>query len=118
MDYTDSIPPIVWIIYVAFLILMIAAGWKVFTKAKKPGWAVIIPIYDIIVILQIVGKPLWWLILFFIPFVNFIFIVIVTHALSKSFGKGVGFTLGLLFLGFIFLPILGFGDAKYVGPQK
>lgn len=95
---------------------MIAAIWKVFTKAGKPGWAAIIPIYNLVVLLQIVGKPIWWIILMLIPIVNIIIQIIVTHQLSKSFGKDVGFTLGLIFLGFIFFPILGFGDAKYMGP--
>ena len=106
------------IIYLAILVLMIAALWKIFTKAKKPGWAAIIPIYNIIVLLEIIGRPLWWFILLLIPIVNIIIFIIVLHGLSKSFGQGVGYTLGLLFLGIIFFPLLGFGDAKYLGPKK
>jgi hypothetical protein len=91
--------------------------WKVYTKAGKPGWAVIIPIYNVIVMLEIVGKPWWWLLLMmFIPVVNIIFVIWMINLLSKSFGKGVGFTLGLIFLSFIFIPILGLGNAKYQGP--
>jgi len=97
-------------------IIFIIAEWKIFTKAGKPGWAVLIPIYNIIVFLQIIGKPVWWLILFLIPIVNIIFMIWAINMLSKSFGYGVGFTLGLLFLSPIFILILGFGDAKYVGP--
>jgi hypothetical protein len=88
--------------------------WVIFTKAGKPGWAAIIPIYNIIVLLEIVGKPIWWIILVII--LPFIFGIWMLNLLSKSFGKGVGFTLGLIFLGFIFFPILAFGDAKYKGP--
>lgn len=88
--------------------------WVIFTKAGKPGWAAIIPIYNIIVLLEIVGKPLWWIILVII--LPFIFGIWMLNLLSKSFGKGVGFTIGLIFLGFIFFPILAFGDAKYNGP--
>jgi hypothetical protein len=95
---------------------MIASLWKIFTKAGKPGWACIIPIYNIIVLLDIVGKPWWWLLLMLIPFVNFVLLIWVYNLLSKSYGHGVGFTLGLIFLGFIFIPILAFGDSKYVGP--
>ncbi|HOP03776.1 MAG TPA: DUF5684 domain-containing protein [Tenuifilaceae bacterium] len=97
-------------------VLYIASMWVVFTKADKPGWAAIIPIYNIIVMLEIVGKPWWWILLFLIPVVNIVFMIWMINLLSISFGKGVGFTIGLIFLGFIFLPILAFGDAKYNGP--
>ena len=103
------------ILYLAIIILLIVSGWKIFEKAGKPGWAYIIPIYNIIVLLEIVGKPIWWIILFLIPFVNIIVAIIVLHGLSTKFGKGAGFTVGLLLLGFIFMPILAFGDAKYQG---
>ena len=104
------------VVYLAILVFEIAALWKVFTKAGKPGWAAIIPIYNTIVILEITGKPVWWIILILIPFVNIVVLIIVYHALSLSFGKGVGFTIGLILLGLIFVPILGFGDSKYIGP--
>jgi hypothetical protein len=104
------------IFYLAIIVLIIASMWKIFTKAGKPGWAAIVPIYNIIVLLEIVGKPWWWLILMLIPLLNIIFSIWVTNLLSKSFGKSEGFTIGLLLLGIIFYPILGFGDAKYQGP--
>lgn len=109
--------PFVGLIGLLFAALMIAAVWKVFTKAGEPGWAAIIPIYNTIVMLKIAGKPLWWIVLLFIPFVNFIVLILVMIALGKSFGKGTGFGIGLAFLSFIFLPILGFGNATYVGPK-
>ena len=96
-------------------VLVIAGLWKVFTKAGQPGWAAIIPIYNTLVLLRIAGRPWWWLLLMFIPIVNFIVAIIVCIDLAKSFGKGVGFGLGLIFLGFIFIPILGFGSAQYIG---
>ncbi len=104
------------IISVAILIFMIVANWKIYTKAEQKGWACLIPFYNFYVLLKIVGKPGWWLLLMFIPIVNFIIAIWVTNLLSISFGKGVGFTLGLIFLPFIFYPILGFGDAEYRGP--
>lgn len=103
------------LIYLAVVVLVIASMWKVFTKAGKPGWAAIVPIYNTIVLLEIVGKPTWWIILLLIPFVNIIVLLIVINELSKSFGRGVGTTLGLIFLGFIFWPILAFGSAQYQG---
>lgn len=87
--------------------------WKVFEKAGKPGWAAIIPIYNILIILEIVGKPWWWLLLMCIPIVNFVFTIWAYNLLSLSFGKTTGFTVGMIFLPFIFIPILGFGDAQY-----
>ncbi|MGZ7032929.1 MAG: DUF5684 domain-containing protein, partial [Thermoanaerobaculia bacterium] len=81
----------------------------------EPGWAAIVPIYNMIVLLKIAGKPLWWIILLFIPFVNFIIVILVYFALAKNFGKGAGFALGMVFLPFIFLPLLAWGDARYQG---
>jgi hypothetical protein len=101
------------VIYMALVILMIIAQWKIYEKAGEPGWACIIPIYQAIVLLRIVGKPWWWL--FLLIFLPFIFVIWTANLLSKSFGHGVGFTLGLLFLPFIFFPILGLGDSTYQG---
>jgi len=100
----------------AIALIVIVAEWFVYSKAGKPGWAVLIPIYNIIVLLDIIGKPWWWIFLFMIPFVNIIFAIIMMHQLSLSFGKDAGFTVGLVILPFIFVPILGFGSAKYLGP--
>jgi hypothetical protein len=106
---------LVIVIELAIAVVVIAGCWKTFEKAGKPGWAAIVPIYNLIVMLEIAGKPLWWIILFLIPFVNFVMIILVMIAFAEKFGKSAGFGLGLAFLGFIFFPILGFGDAQYVG---
>lgn len=107
---------VVLIIYLAIIVLMVASVWKVFVKAGQPGWAAIVPIYNIIVLLQIVGRPVWWIVLMLIPIVSIVVAIILLIDVAKSFGKGAGFAIGLLLLGFIFWPILGFGDAQYVGP--
>ena len=98
------------------MVIMIIAMWKIYEKAGHEGWKAIIPIYNIYILLKIVGKPGWWLILLFIPIVNYVFLVWTYNMLSKSFGKDEGFTIGLIFLGIIFFPILGFGSAQYLGP--
>ena len=105
-----------FIIYFAVIVFYIASMWGIFSKAGKPGWAALIPIYNLIVLLEIVGKPWWWLFLMVIPFFNIIFSVWTYNLLAKSFGKSEGFTVGLILLSFIFFPILAFGDAKYQGP--
>lgn len=97
-------------------VIIIVGMWKVFEKAGKPGWAAIIPIYNVIVLLEIVGKPVWWIVLFLIPCLNIVFGIWTMNLLSKSFGQSEGFTIGLIILPFIFYPILGFGNYQYVGP--
>jgi hypothetical protein len=101
------------VMLVLFIVVM-AGFWKTFTKAGKPGWATLIPIYNLVVMLQIAGRPIWWLILMFIPIVNFFVTLVVSIDIAKNFGKGMGFGLGLAFLGPIFFPILGFGSAEYM----
>lgn len=105
------------LVWLAVVVFVIAGLWKVFVKAGKPGWAAIVPIYNLIVMLEIAGKPIWWIVLMLIPFVNFIILIIVMIDLAKSFGKSTGFGIGCALLGFIFIPILGFSDAKYIGPR-
>lgn len=103
-------------VYVAVMLVMVISGWVIFTKAGKPGWAAIVPIYNIIVLLEIVGRPLWWIVLLLIPFVGFIVGILLMIDLAKSFGKDIGYAIGLILLGPVFMPMLAFGDAKYVGP--
>ncbi len=104
------------LIALGIVLTVVIAFWKVFVKADKPGWAIFVPIYNAYVMLKIVGRPGWWLILFIIPLVNVIIGAIVYIDLAKSFGKGTGFGLGLFFLNPIFISILGYGAAEYVGP--
>ncbi len=108
--------PVSMIFGLLIALLLIVAMWKVFTKAGQPGWASIIPIYNLYIWCKIVGRPWWWILLMLIPFVNFIVAIILCIDLAKSFGKGVGFGIGLALLGIIFFPILGFGSAQYQGP--
>ncbi len=97
------------------VVVAIAGLWKTFDKAGKPGWAAIVPIYNVIVMLEIAGKPLWWIVLFLIPLVNLVVAILVSIAIAEKFGKSAGFGVGLALLSFIFYPILGFGDAQFVG---
>lgn len=103
------------LIYLAIVVLVIIGFWKVFVKAGKPGWAAIVPIYNLIILLEIAGKPIWWIVLFFIPIANLVAAILIGIAVAEAFGKTPGFGIGLALLGFVFYPILGFGDAQYVG---
>lgn len=98
-------------------ILMIVAQWLIFKKASKPGWASIVPIYNLVVLFKIVKLNAWLILLMLIPVANIILGIIVTLRLAKVFGKSTGFGIGLLFLSVIFYPILAFGSAKYE-PEK
>ena len=106
------------VIYLAIIVFMIASVWKVFVKAGQPGWAAIVPFYNIYIMTVIAKKPGWWLaIILLVPIVNYVFLIMLFHGISKSFGKDGGFTAGLVLLGIVFWPILGFGDAKYIGAE-
>ena len=104
------------IIILIIVIVPIIAMWKLFDKANKPGWAAIVPIYNIIVFMEIIGKPWWWLFLWLIPYLNLIWIIWSWNLMVKSFGKTEGFTVGVILLGIIFIPILAFGGSEYIGP--
>jgi Family of unknown function (DUF5684) len=103
------------LLYLAFIIFIIAGTWKTFEKANQPGWACIIPFYNYYIMGKIGGVKNWWLI--FIPIVNIYIIFVIMIAIAKSFGKDAAFGVGMVFLGFIFFPLLGFGSAVYIGPN-
>ena len=104
-----------WFLYIVFVIAVIAGWWMMFEKAGEAGWKSIIPIYNIIVLLKIVGREWWWVLLMLIPFVGFVIWIIVALDLAKVFGRGTGFAIGLMFLTPIFSLILGFGSDTYKG---
>ena len=102
----------------AVTILMLVSGWKLFSKAGKPGWAIVVPFYNVIVMLEIVNRPVWWILLMLIPVVNLVVSVIVVVDLAKSFGKDVLYALGMILLSIVFYPMLAFGSAPYTQPQR
>jgi hypothetical protein len=120
MDYNNGLASGVgivgWLFYMAILVVVFLVQWKIFVKAGKPGWACLVPIYNILVLLEIVGKPWWYLLLMFIPVANIVILIMMMIALAQVFGKSGGFAVGLIFLSIIFMAILAFGDAKYLGP--
>lgn len=104
--------------YLAIIVLYIAGFWKMFEKAGKPGWAAIIPVYNMIIIAEIVGKPIWWgIVAALVPCVNIVFTIWLMNLLMKSFGKEVPlWTILTIFFGFVTIPVIGFGSDKYIGP--
>jgi hypothetical protein len=100
--------------WLAVVVVVVIGGWKVFEKAGQPGWAILIPIYNAYIMLKIAGRPGWWLLLYFIPLVNFVIAIVVAIDIAKAFGQSAAFGFFLLFLlcGIGYL-ILGFGDYRY-----
>ena len=108
-----------WVVALVVVLVSFIAMWRVFEKAKKPGWAAIIPIYNIYVGLKIIGRPAWWILLYLVPLVNVIVQIVVAIDTAKAFGKSTTFGIfGLWLFSFIGFMILGFGDAKYKGVPK
>ena len=107
------------VIMFLYLGIIVGAGalmwWKVFTKAGEPGWASIVPIYNLIVLIKIADRPIWWIVMFLIPIAQLIAAIFISIDIAKKFGKDVGFAVGLILLPVVFYPILGFGSAQYVG---
>lgn len=101
---------LLWLALIAFVII---SQWRVFTKAGQPGWAVFIPVYNILIILKVANKPWWWIFLLLIPVANIVFMIIILNRISKSFGKSEGFTVGLVLLGIVFWGILAFDSSQY-----
>lgn len=108
--------PVLIVVWIIVAIVLIVANWKIFTKAGKPGWAILIPIYNIIVMLQIIDKPVWWIfMLIFVPIANIVFAIMIIYNLVLKFGQpGWHVILALLF-GIIYYPYLAFSKASYQG---
>lgn len=108
---------ILWLIYLVVIVFEIAAFWQLFAKAGEAGWQAIIPVWSTIVLIKIAGRPLWWVILYFIPFVNIVIHFIVSIEVARAFGKGTGYGVLLALFPYVVVPMLGFGSAQYVGSR-
>lgn len=104
------------VVWLVLIIIALAGMWKTFSKANIPGILAIIPIVNLFFLPQVAGKPAWWGVLFFIPLINIVVVILVKMGISERFNRGLGTTLGLIFLPFIFYCILGFGSAKWTPP--
>lgn len=123
-DYSSSVSGVAAIgttyiiIVLVISVISIIANWKIFTKANKPGWASIIPFYNMYTQFEIAGMNGWMFLLLLVPIVNVVIAIMLYVNLAKAFGKSTGFAIGLIFLNFIFTLILGFGSAEYVGKKQ
>ena len=105
------------IVMLVIFAVCVAGVWKVYAKAGQPGWAALVPIYNLYILMKVVGRPGWWLLLCLIPLINFVIFILVALDLAKSFGKSAAFgVIMLLLLSPIGFLVLGFGSARYVGP--
>jgi len=107
-------------VYLLFIVALhvawFAGLWKVHQKAGEPGWTAIVPVYNFMVSARIGGRPDWWGLLCLIPFVGYVFLILITIDLARAFRKEAGFMIGLILVPFVFYPILGFGKSRYHGP--
>jgi hypothetical protein len=101
------------IVWLLVIVATIAGCWKTFEKAGKPGWAAIVPIYNVLMLAEIAGKPAWWGLLLYVPCAGIIFAILLCIEVAKKFGKDALFGVLLALLSPIFFIVLGFGDAKY-----
>lgn len=121
MEFAQQDPLVGLLILVAQLIvavMSIMVMWTIFTRAGQPGWASIVPIYNMIVLLKIAGRPAWWFLLMIIPVVNIIIAFMLCMDLAVAFDRGIPFAAGLFFIPFVFFPLLAFGEPDYVGPAR
>ena len=109
---------IMWIISIIIGVIGIVSLWKIFKKAGKPGWTALIPFYNYYVMCEIAEKQWWHVLLLFVPIAQIYSLFVVYDGVSKKFGKSTGFSVGMLFLPYIFLPILAFSDAQMIDKNK
>jgi hypothetical protein len=105
------------LIWLALVVAIIAGFWKVFVKAGEPGWAAIVPIYNAIILLKIAGKPIWWIVLMFVPLLNIVILFLVDDAVAKRFGKSTGFAIVMLIFPYVGYPMLGFSKTTVYNPS-
>ena len=103
------------LLWLGLTAVIIAAYWRIFAKAGLPGWASLIPVYNLVKLLHITGRSGWWTLGLFVPFLNLFVSIRLVFELAGAFGRGVGFGFGLLLLSPIFIAILGFSSARYLG---
>lgn len=98
-------------------VIIIIAVWKIFTKAGEPGWNALIPFYNIYKLFKISMGNGWFFLMLFIPIANVVAAFLLAYNLARAFGKSTGFAVGLFLLQPVFMMILGYSNAQYLGPK-
>ena len=116
-DYssTPTFNPLPTIISLVLCVFVLVCMWIIFRKAGKPGWAAIVPFYNLYVLFDITWGSGMRFLLMLIPLYNIILGIQTQIRLAKAFGKGGGFAAGLIFLPYVFMPLLAFGKGTYQG---
>ena len=107
--------PLPTIISLVLCVFVLVCMWIIFRKAGKPGWAAIVPFYNLYVLFDITWGSGMRFLLMLIPLYNIILGIQTQIRLAKAFGKGGGFAAGLIFLPYVFIPLLAFGKETYQG---
>jgi hypothetical protein len=114
-----------WVAYGIIMVFMLIVMWIIFRKAGQPGWAAIIPVYNLLVFLRVAGRPWWWIFAFLLPIIPIVGIILylvvhifILYGIAKNFGQGAGYTVGLVLLPIIFFPILAFGKYTWSAQIK
>lgn len=106
-----------WIIILAVSVFLIVSLWKVFEKAGEPGWKCLIPWYNNYILFKIAMGNGWLFLLLFVPFVNFVALILVAVKLAKAFGGSTGLAIVMVLLPIVGYPMLAFGGYEYEEPQ-
>ena len=122
MDETYALATGILVVYMvivlAVAVISLVGMWKIFVKAGKPGWGAIIPFYNMYCLFEMSFGTGWLFLLCLVPCVNVVITIIMWIKLAQAFGKGAAYGIGILFLPVVSLPMLGFGDAQYIGPAN
>lgn len=97
----------------ALCALFVISYWFIFNKAGAHGWAAIVPVYNLWVLVKVAKLPVWYFIMLLIPYVNFVFTILVHIKLGRVFGKSGGFLVGMALVPVVFCPILAFSNDQY-----
>lgn len=121
-DLSRLLGPLAVVVFIlvglAFTAFWVAGAWKMFEKAGQPGWGILVPIYNLLLIVRIAGSPDWMFVLLLIPFVNIVAHIFVSLELGKRFSKGPAFTIGLIFIPAVFYALIGFTSDEYTPPPS
>jgi Family of unknown function (DUF5684) len=121
MEFAQQDPLITILILAVELIaavMSVMVMWTIYERAGQPGWASLVPIYNMIVLMNVAGRPAWWFLLMGIPIVNLVIWFMICMDLAVAFDRGIPFAAGLFLVPFVFFPLMAFGEPDYVGPAR